>query len=234
MRTKEEFDKFYKKKDPWCVSNKYNERNEKINLLIKKYQIGKTLDLGSGEGNFLKYFNKSRLHCNDISTIAIKRLKLKNKNLKCINKDFLKINFNKYDSIFAFETIYYLKKKERILLFKKIKNFLRNKKVFIFSTPIIGKSIHRYYFTDIELKKKFKEFDMKLILEERLNLYNPNKFFFDIYISIILRILIKFFSLLRLERYNFIILNNIPLRFIYQKAYVLKAISSSKNFNQNI
>jgi SAM-dependent methyltransferase len=222
MRTSKEFNNFYKKKDPWDVLKIDNTRNEIIKKIIKKYQYNKTLELGCGEGNFCKYFNKKNLKCNDISLIALKRLKKKYPMIKTIKKDMLKINFEKFDSIFAFECIYYFSQQERLQFFLKIKKFLKKNKVFIFSTPIIGNSTYRYYFTDRELKKIFKRFNINLIGEKKLNIYFPKKYKLDFFIRLVIRIIFKGMYAFKLSKYRHLILNILPQSFIYQKAYVLK------------
>jgi 16S rRNA A1518/A1519 N6-dimethyltransferase RsmA/KsgA/DIM1 with predicted DNA glycosylase/AP lyase activity len=94
MKTAKDFNNFYKKKDPWGVFKDDNTRIEIIKKIIEKYQINKTLELGCGEGNFTKYFKKENLICNDISSIALNRLKIKYPKIKIIEGDMLRINFN--------------------------------------------------------------------------------------------------------------------------------------------
>lgn len=222
MRTAKEFNTFYKKKNPWGVSKSNETRNIIIKKIIEKYQTKKTLELGCGEGNFTKYFKKKHLICNDISSLALNRLKIKYPKIKIIKGDMLKINFNNFDSIFAFECIYYLSKVERKKFFVKVKKFLTNNKVFIFSTPIIGNSIYRYYFTDRELKKIFKELNVSLINEKKLNIFYSNKYKLDFFIKLMIKIIFKLISICKLNKYIHLILNILPERFIYQKVYVLK------------
>lgn len=222
MRTAKDFNNFYKKKDPWGLLKFDDTRNEIIKKIIEKYQKNKTLELGCGEGFLTQYFKKKHLICNDISSIAIKRFKKQYPNIKTINGDMLKINFNNFDCIFAFECIYYLSKKDRKKFFFKISNFLKKNKTFVFSTPIIGNSIHRYYFTDKELKKIFKEFKINLISEKKLNVFYPNKNKLNLFIRLILIIIFKLMSICQLNKYRYLILNTLPKKFIYQKLYVLK------------
>lgn len=222
MRTAKEFNSFYKKKDPWGFLKSNDTRNEIIKNTIEKYQTNKTLELGCGEGNFTKYFKKKDLICNDISSIALNRLKIKYPKIKIIKGDMLKINFNNFDSIFAFECIYYLSEVERKKFFVKVKKFLTNNKVFIFSTPIIGNSIYRYYFTDKELKKIFKKLNVSLINENKLNIFYSNKHELDFFIRLMIKIIFKLMSICKLNKYRYLILRILPERFIYQKVYVLK------------
>ena len=113
MITAKYFNNLYKKKDPWNLEKIEDTKDEIIEKIIKKYKKNKTLELGCGEGSLTHYFKKKHLICNDISKIALKRFKKKYPKIKTINANMLNINFNNYDSIFAFECIYYLSKIER-------------------------------------------------------------------------------------------------------------------------
>ncbi len=222
MRTARDFNNYYKKKDPWNFSTSDDTRDEIIEKIIKKYQKNKTLELGCGEGSLTHYFKKKHLICNDISKIALKRFKKKYPKIKTIKGDMLKVNFNDYDSIFAFECIYYLLKKERKKFFVKVDRFLKKNKTFVFSTPIIGNSVYRYYFTDKELKKIFKQFNFNLISERKLNVFYPNKLKLNFLAILIIQIIFKSMYILKLNKYRYLILNILPEKFIYQKLYVLK------------
>ena len=220
MRTDKEFNLLYKKKNPFRVLESNDTRNVIIKKIIETYQTNKTLELGCGEGNFTQYLKKKHLTCNDISSIALNRAKIKYPKIKIINGDMLKINLNNFDSIFAFDCVYYLSKVERKKFFVKVKKFLTNNKVFIFSTPITGFTDNN--FTDKELKKIFKELNVSLINEKKLNVFYSNKYKLDFFIRLIIKIIFKLISICKLKKYSYLILNILPERFIYQKVYVLK------------
>ena len=97
---------------------------------------------------------------------------------------------------------------------------LTNNKVFIFSTPITGFTDNN--FTDKELKKIFKELNVSLINEKKLNVFYSNKYKLDFFIRLIIKIIFKLISICKLKKYSYLILNILPERFIYQKVYVLK------------
>ncbi len=216
MRSKKEFNDYYKVNDPWGVSKKKNSRNYILRKIFNKYikSHNSVLELGCGEGNFSKYINEfgCKSHGIDISDEAIKRAKKLNlKNYKFDTKDLLNIEYNS-DIVLAIEAIYYLNEEERNKFFKK----LLNKKVtLILSTPIIGENQYRRYFTDNEVKKKFSALNFKLIEEKNLN-FNGSK---NIFCRIINKII---FNPLYAETYlSQLLLQIIPNNYIYQKVYVV-------------
>ena len=216
MRSKEEFNDYYKVNDPWGVLKKKNSRNYILRKIFKKYikNHNSVLELACGEGNFSKYINEIGCNSNgiDISDIAIERAKKLNlKNYKFDTKDLLHIEYNS-DIVLAIEVIYYLNEEERNKFFKK----LLNKKItLIFSTPIIGENQYRRYFTDKEIKKKFSSLKFKLLEERNLNFFGGK----NIFCRIINKIL---FNPLYAETYlSQQLLQIIPNNYIYQKVYVV-------------
>lgn len=77
----------------------------KINNIIKNYKVKTFLDLGSGSGRIIDYFNK-KLARKKFIGIEFYRSQFdycksifnKSKNIKIYNKDFTKINLSKYKS----------------------------------------------------------------------------------------------------------------------------------------
>ena len=223
MRSAEDFNKFYKKEDPWYVQKYFDTRNIIISEIIKKHNKKKSLELGSGEGNFTKFFSEPNHTANDISSIALERLKRKFPSVKLMHGDMLDINFDDFDVIFAIEVIYYLSEKERDLFFKKVKQFTSLKKEFIFSSPIIGRNIHRYYFTPKDIYDKIKKNDLKIIYEVPLNYYPCEDNLIMKIISKSLYIVIKIFEKLKIYSVLKFIVKNLPDKFVYQKLFIVSS-----------
>jgi len=215
MNEDKDFEKFYLQEDPWGV-NKKQIRNYVFKKIFKKYFFKnmKLVEIGCGEGNFSVIINeisKNNLGV-DISLSAINRAKKLNlSNYKFEQSNLIDIDYSKFNMIICIEVLYYLSDEEIKKFFEKIKGTKR----LIFSAPIIGSNIHREYYTDNKIKKIFENYNYKLIEEKKLN-FNGAK-------SVLHRIFNKIFfnNFLSENIISYSILQILPLKYIYQKAYVL-------------
>jgi len=215
MSEKNDFQEFYLKEDPWGV-NKKEIRNYVFKKIFKKhfFKNMKLVEIGCGEGNFSVVINK--LSENnfgvDISLLAINRAKkLKLSNYTFEQSDLMNIDYSKFNMIICIEVLYYLSDEDKKIFFEKLKGPKR----LIFSAPIIGSNNNREYFTDKGLKEIFEKYNYKIVEEKKLN--------FNGAISIFHRIFNKIFfnNILSENIVSYKILQIIPLKYIYQKAYVL-------------
>ena len=151
MNEERDFEKFYLQEDPWGV-NKKQIRNYVFKKIFKKYFFKnmKLVEIGCGEGNFSVIINeisKNNLGV-DISLIAINRAKKLNlSNYTFEQSNLMDVDYSKFNMIICIEVLYYLSYDEKKKFFEKIKGTKR----LIFSAPIIGKNIHREYYTDKKL-----------------------------------------------------------------------------------
>ena len=78
------------------------------------------------------------------------------------------------------------------------------------------------YYNKLLINIIFKELNVSLINEKKLNVFYSNKYKLDFFIRLIIKIIFKLISICKLKKYSYLILNILPERFIYQKVYVLK------------
>lgn len=121
---------------------------KQIRDIVSEYiptQKTKILDLGCGTGLELdEIFKKSpdsEVVCVDISKEMLKKLREKyhNYNIKTLNKNFfdLEFGFEEYDFVISVMALHHFFEKDKLLLYKKIYNSLKEKGVFINSDYII-------------------------------------------------------------------------------------------------
>ena len=221
MRTKCDFDRFYKSGDPWGV-NKYDWtiRDRVIYEVAWSHAKGKfVLEIGCGEGNHTRrIFSEvcSRVFAVDISEVAISRLReLKLKNVTYLVDDMLHVDLDeKYEVIFALECLYYLSSDEQEEFWLKLKNQARGK-LFVMSCPIIGANEHRRYFRENDLVSTFEKFGFNVI-ESRNISFKWSEKTLDRVLFNVLR-LAEFIGLL-----NPATIQLLPDGWVYQKIFVIR------------
>lgn len=221
MRSAQDFNEYYKDRDPWGVQKESRSvRNRVFSKIAKKYASNKVvLELGCGEGNhthsiFSKFCNK--VTAVDISQLAIDRAsEIDLPNVTFQASDFLKIQIlESVEVIFALECLYYLNPQEQRLFLAKLKVQAKGK-LFVMSAPIIGENQYRKYYTHPELMALFAEFGFEPIEVLNVSLYWKDKI-----LDKALTFPVKVFNKLRLI--NSATIQLLPSYYIYQRCYVVR------------
>jgi 2-polyprenyl-3-methyl-5-hydroxy-6-metoxy-1,4-benzoquinol methylase len=209
MRSAEDFDLFYKSPDPWHISRAGFRDKILRHRLLELVRGRSVLELGCGEGHLTQVvFGQARSVTGiDISDVAIDRARSRKiSNAKFVRSDFLQVSFEGYDVITAIECLYYLSHAEQNDFFVKIAHEHAGK-TFVLSTPIIGKSQFRRYFTHDDLMAAFRRHGMVVESFYNLNVYRHGAL--RTALAAMVRVVPSFLDL-------------IPERFIYQRLYKIR------------
>jgi predicted TPR repeat methyltransferase len=209
MRTAADFNDFYRVNDPWNLTRARFRNRIFRKLLPGIIRDRNILELGCGEGHLTKeVFDGARFVLGiDISNVAIERAKarrLPNAQFEC--SDFLGADFGGHDIITAIECIYYLTPDEKEQFFAKVAREHAGK-LLLLSAPIIGENQFRRYFTHAELIATFERHGMNVESFHNLNIYRRG------IIEIALEAAVRAVPPL---------LNLVPMRFIYQRLYMIR------------
>jgi SAM-dependent methyltransferase len=211
VRTAEDFNDFYSAVDPWNATRSAFRNRIFRRILSKRVRGQNVLELGSGEGHLTEtIFNQARLVTGvDISDVAVARAKARHlTNANFENLDFLRMSFKGYDVIAALECLYYLSPDEQEIFFQKVATE-HSGKLLILSGPIIGKGLHRQYFTHTELTAAFDRHRMTVIKYHNLVINRRGL------LTTLMAAAARAFPT---------ILDWLPERFIFQRCYMIRII----------
>lgn len=152
--TKDDFERYYAKEDPWSVRSSVRERDKiaKLNLEFAYCRFANGLDIGCGEGDLLQ----------GLSFIDKKTgMDISERALATARRRFPSIDFRQgdlndpaslppgpFDFISCLETLYYISRDEqREAAVRSICSLGSARCVFLFSVVVIGANVHRRYFT---------------------------------------------------------------------------------------
>ncbi|MFQ6072680.1 MAG: class I SAM-dependent methyltransferase [Methanosarcinales archaeon] len=106
--------------------------------ILRKYSKGICLDCACGDGQYIPYFNNcEKVVGIDISTIRLKRAKIKNKDAELILCDVLHLPFknNTFDFVFASEIIEHFSFDDGQKMLNEVTQVIKNKGIIIITTP---------------------------------------------------------------------------------------------------
>lgn len=231
MKTKDDFEEWYKKENPWNFNNSITDHVRRkifishIDAVFSNTIIEGILDAGCGEGYLtsdiaLKY--GVYIDAFDISDNAIHYAKERN-GLDTIHYYHQDLNdfqpTRKYDLIICEESLYYLNDVERRQAIKKFHASLRNDSYLKLSVVTIGENQYRKYFTLDKIKSLLTDNGFKIIsiLPSVIN----NKYFIH---KIMFRIFAIVFYLIK-AKILIEVLERITMQYPLEKCYQVSILA---------
>ena len=154
--SKEQFEKFYEKPNPWNHDGTVNDlvRHRILKNIFSKSQFASGIDVACGEG-FLtaRMVFVERMIGIDISEKAISRATSAYPDIKFVSGDAFKdrVVDGTFDFVSCFEALYYPSSfEERKKALDNLRNYGSDTATFAFSVVTIGENKHRKYFTKRE------------------------------------------------------------------------------------